>query len=79
MNKWQEKAVNDAPSASQATLTRAYAGRSRNAAIRAFCMRCVGYARSEVRDCTSWACPLHPYRPYQRDDEPDDLPDGMPE
>ena len=37
-------------------------------------MRCVGYVRSEVRDCTSYGCPLHPYRPYQADDEPDELP-----
>lgn len=74
MNKWQEKALNDAPTSAKATLERAYAGKSRNAAIRAFCMRCVGYVRSEVRDCTSWGCPLHPYRPYQADDEPDELP-----
>lgn len=42
----------------------AFAGKSRKAAVTAFCVQCVGYDRDEVRNCTSWACPLFPYRPY---------------
>lgn len=67
-NKWQVKVLNDCPTAYQPTFLRAYAGKSRNAGIRAFCLRCVGFQRNEVRDCTAYGCPLHPYRPYQAKD-----------
>lgn len=41
-------------------------GRSRTAAIGAFCQMCVGWnSPSDVRGCTDPACPLYPYRPYQ--------------
>ena len=33
-------------------------------AIKAFCLECMGYARTEVRDCKSIVCPLNHYRPY---------------
>jgi hypothetical protein len=72
MNKWQVKVLNECPGLYRPTLERAYAGKSRNAAIRAFCLRCVGFMRNEVRDCTSFACPLHPYRPYQVENDPED-------
>jgi len=35
------------------------------AAIRAFCLECVGWDRHEVGMCTATACPLYKYRPYQ--------------
>ncbi len=38
-------------------------GRSRKAAMHAFCLECVGYVITEVFSCTDWACPLFPYRP----------------
>ena len=38
-------------------------------AIKAFCLRCVGYARNDVRDCSAYTCPLWRYRPYQAGDE----------
>lgn len=41
---------------------RAWAGKSRKAAIRAFCLECVGYESAEVNRCTAPACPLYPYR-----------------
>ena len=45
---------------------KAYEGEaSPRAAIKAFCLYCTGYDRATVADCTSFACPLHPYRPYQ--------------
>jgi hypothetical protein len=36
-------------------------------AIKAHCMECLGWNRHEVRNCTSVACPLYCYRPYQQD------------
>ncbi len=50
---------------------RAAAGNSRAAAIKAFCVECVGFKRADVTDCTATQCPLYPYRPYQRGDETD--------
>ena len=38
-------------------------GKSRAAAIRAFCEMCVGWERREVARCTDPACPLYAYRP----------------
>ena len=73
MNKAQEKVLSECPTPYRRTLERAYAGKSKTAAIRAFCLRCVGFLRNEVRDCTSYGCPLHPYRPYQADTEPDEV------
>ena len=34
-------------------------------AIKAFCLRCVGYARVDITACTAYTCPLHRFRPYQ--------------
>lgn len=50
---------------------RAASGKSRAAAIKAFCIECVGFKRADVTNCTAQQCPLYPYRPYQRDDEQD--------
>jgi len=41
---------------------RAITGRSRKAAIRAFCLECVGWSPKEVRLCSSPGCPLFKYR-----------------
>ena len=41
---------------------RAWTGQSRKAAIRAFCLECVGYSESEVSLCTAPACALFEYR-----------------
>jgi len=35
------------------------------AAIKAFCLECVGWERAEVTRCTARACLLYTYRPYQ--------------
>ena len=75
MNKAQVKVLEGCPASYRATLERAYAGKSRTAAIRAFCLRCVGFQRKEVTACTALGCPLHPYRPYQREGEPDEPAD----
>ena len=44
---------------------RAMAGKSRKAAMHAFCLEC-GWQIREVHLCTDPACPLHPYRPTSR-------------
>jgi hypothetical protein len=43
---------------------RAMKGNSPAAAIRHFCIECMGDQRSEVANCTAVACSLHPYRPF---------------
>jgi hypothetical protein len=56
------------PCSCRNTYLRAMRGRSRNAAIKAFCQMCVGWQhRRDVTDCTDPACPLYPYRPFRGD------------
>ena len=69
LNSAQVKALEDAPSLYRGTLTRAYQTKSKSAAIRAFCLRCVGYVRQDITDCTARGCPLWPHRPYQEKDK----------
>ncbi len=69
LNDAQKAAISEALPAYRRILVKAYSGTSKAAAIKGFCLRCVGYLRNEVRDCTAYACPLHPYRPYQDDTE----------
>ena len=60
---------------------KAFAGTaSPRAAIKAFCLHCTGDMRNEIRDCTSYACPLREYRPYQNDaeDGSEDATEGEP-
>ena len=46
---------------------KAMRGRSVASAVKAFCLECMGWSRREVKACTAQACPLYPYRPFQRD------------
>ena len=50
-----------------ANYKKAMRGRSMKAAIKAFCLECVCWQKEVVRLCTSFACPLYPYRPYKND------------
>ena len=54
------------PSSMHKTYLQAVERKSRTAAVKAMCQQCGGYDRNTVRDCTSYACPLYPYRPYQK-------------
>lgn len=56
--------LEDVPETMRRTYLRAVGGKSKPAAIRAFCAECVGWVRDEVRLCTAPACPLYPYRPF---------------
>ena len=53
----------------------AFAGKSRKAAVTAFCVQCMGYDRDEVRNCTAPACPLYPHRPYTTKRKPNNRRD----
>jgi len=56
----------DVPERYQALYERAMTGRSRRAAVRSFCLECVGYQSDEVKACTDPGCPLYPYRILSR-------------
>jgi len=58
------KRLEDTPETMRRTYLQAVSGRSKPAAIRAFCAECVGWEREEVRLCTAPACLLYPYRPF---------------
>ena len=59
--------LSDMPETCRRTYLRAMQGRSMSAAVKAFCMECVSWDRSEVARCTAPACPLYPYRPFGRE------------
>ena len=54
------------PKLYRATYEKAVKGKSRKAALRAFCAECCGYQIKEVYLCTDLGCPLYPYRPRSR-------------
>lgn len=54
------------PKLYRATYEKAVRGKSRKAALRAFCAECCGYQIKEVYLCTDLGCPLYPYRPRSR-------------
>jgi hypothetical protein len=45
---------------------RAMAGKSRKAAMHAFCLECCYWQVKEVQQCSDDHCPLYPYRPRAR-------------
>jgi hypothetical protein len=53
------------PRIHRANYDEAVSGKSRKAAIKAFCLECVCWQKEEVRLCTGLECPLYRYRPYQ--------------
>jgi hypothetical protein len=59
-------AVSRTPGASAGILKRAYAGTAApRSAIKAKCLECTTYQRSEITGCTVFVCPLWAYRPFQ--------------
>jgi hypothetical protein len=69
LNDYQKAVISEALASQKRTMERAYTSASKASAIKAFCLRCVGYLRNEVRDCTARGCPLWTHRPYQTDAE----------
>ena len=45
---------------------RAMRGKSRDAAIHAFCLECCGWQIKEVFACANIICPLYPFKPSSR-------------
>jgi len=54
------------PRNAQAIYHRAMTGKSRKAAMHAFCLECCAWQIKEVFGCTDPGCPLYPYRPTSR-------------
>jgi len=54
------------PKAYRGIYDRAIRGKSRTAAVHAFCLECCGYQINEVYSCPAKECPLWPYRPTAR-------------
>ena len=50
----------------RAIYKKAVAGKSRKAAMHAFCLECCGYQIKEVYLCTDLGCSLYSYRPRSR-------------
>lgn len=44
---------------------RSRAKTSRAAAVKLFCIECMGGVRADVRSCTATTCALYPHRPYR--------------
>ena len=65
MNPRQKAVVSEAPVSYKRIFERAYTTNRKSIAIKAFCLRCVGYLKNEVRDCSATGCPLWTHRPYQ--------------
>lgn len=57
------------PPTQKAVFQKAYSGKSKAAALKAYCLMCCHFNRAEVTHCTVFACPLWSYRPFQRQSE----------
>ncbi len=53
----------DVPERFRNLYARAMSGKSRLAAIKCFCVQCMGWSKAEVDRCTAPTCPLYSYRP----------------
>lgn len=61
-----KRKLDDVPVKYKGIVERAVRGQSSpRDAIKAQCLECVGYVRTEVTLCTSFVCPLYMYRPYK--------------
>lgn len=54
--------MKDVPRKYRKLYERAMRGKSRKAAMKAFCAECVQWQINEVEKCTDVGCPLYPYR-----------------
>lgn len=54
--------IEDIPKRYRDLYEQAASGRSRKAAIRAYCLMCVDWNAEEVRRCSMSECPLYPHR-----------------
>jgi hypothetical protein len=63
----KEERLKYIPGSKKGVYKRAMEGRSRAAAIKAFCCECVGwtYTTKQIGECADTGCPLYPYRPWK--------------
>ena len=68
------KKADDMPAIYRKNYLAAVSGKAtpRNA-IKAFCIECMGFVRSEVTNCDVIDCPLNLYRPYRKAGDSDDI------
>jgi hypothetical protein len=60
------------PESAKGHFVAAWAGKcSPRRAIKAQCLECVGFDRQAITNCTGYACPLWPFRPFQKAAEPE--------
>jgi hypothetical protein len=58
------KRLGEMPRIYRQVYEKALAGKSRSAAVKAFCLECVCWQKNEIIFCTSCACPLFAVRPF---------------
>ncbi len=58
-----EKRLEHMPRKHHKIYRKAMEGKSRKAAMHAFCLECCGHQIADVFECTDRGCPLYPYRP----------------
>jgi hypothetical protein len=62
------------PVSKQSLLRRAYEGTSLRAAVKAMCCDCYGWETvGDAGQCPSESCPLWPNRPFQKNEEEEDV------
>lgn len=67
----QMRRFSGVPDSAQQIYLRAIKGEaSPRQAIKSMCLECMDYDRVEIAGCTSTACPLNRYRPFQKSNTP---------
>ena len=61
----EERAAQIPPKYLRGYLRAAAGSASPRAAVKSFCLECLGWISADVTDCTAPACPLYQYRPFQ--------------
>ena len=57
-----KKRLEEMPSIYRMNYLKAMRGGSKVAALKAFCLECVGWERVEIERCTDLGCPIYPQR-----------------
>ena len=78
MNADQQKFHDKMPKLYRANYKKAVSGKSKAAALKAKCLDCCCWQRTEIVDCRVPDCPLYQYRPYRIKSKPKKpLPEGV--
>ena len=75
LTKEQQRRIDAVPQSGKTMYLKAITGKCPpRAAIKVMCLECIGWSRKEITNCTSTACPLYAYRPFQKSE--DSLPEA---